>query len=123
LTPSWAVGRGELSRATARLPPSRPLGTRNSEPGTRHGEQANPEAYSPCCSCYTSTAAAPERRVRRDAIQLGISTLSITWITPLLARMSALTTVALLSFTLPLAALIFTSCPFTVFAEGSLDTS
>ena len=53
----------------------------------------------------------------------GRITLSITWITPLLAAMSVAVTVALSTRTLPSATLILTSEPCTVLALESLTTS
>ena len=47
---------------------------------------------------------------------LGRMTVSTTWMTPLLAAMSALTTVASLTITLPSSTLIFSSLPLTAFA-------
>src|SRR5687768_15335836 len=50
---------------------------------------------------------------------LGRTTVSITWITPLDAAMSAFTTLALSIITTPFFVTIFSDCPFTVFAEES----
>ncbi len=52
----------------------------------------------------------------------GSSTVSITWMTPLVAITSALITVASFTITLPPAVLIVSSCPPTVFTECSLTT-
>ena len=46
----------------------------------------------------------------------GMITVSITWITPLLAAMSVFTTLALSIITLPPDVMIFTSDPWTVLA-------
>lgn len=54
---------------------------------------------------------------------LGSSTVSITWITPLLAMTSALATVALSIRTLPSLTCTASSCPCAVLADLTLTTS
>lgn len=53
---------------------------------------------------------------------LGMSTVSITWITPFSQAMSALITLASLIFT-PSVASMVTACPWTVCAASSFTTS
>ena len=55
-------------------------------------------------------------------VYFGSNTLSMTWITPLLHRMSVLTTLALSTITAPPAMLMVTDWPFTVLAEVRLTT-
>ena len=54
---------------------------------------------------------------------VGMITASITWITPLLAPMSVLTTFAWSTVTAPSRVAIFTVSPLTAFADCSLTTS
>ena len=53
----------------------------------------------------------------------GINTVSITWITPLVATISVMTTLALSIMTVPLLTVIRTIAPFTVFASDIFTTS
>ena len=62
------------------------------------------------------------QQVHRELRYWGNSTASITCMTPLLASTSALITRALLTITPPLAVLIATVPPCTVFAESSFTT-
>jgi len=62
-------------------------------------------------------------RRRPDIPVYGISTLSMTWITPLLALISVAVTVALSIITLPFFTTIFALLPLTVLALLSLTTS
>src|SRR3954453_3148947 len=65
----------------------------------------------------------PFGRLERGDDGQGMSTGSITWMPPLDASMSALTTLALSTMTLPPSALSLSSLPLTVLAVGRPATS
>ena len=122
---SWCTAR--RPRAGASVPaatlPSQ-LGERE-RPALSEGEAGLPTQGPSKASSSSPRAAADRtaaRRARRGSPHSGSRTLSMTWMTPLVAGMSAWVTVAFPTMTFPPVVAMVSSWPFTVLADFSVAT-